>query len=300
MARSVSVVIPTRNRKEGLDRVIRSVLDQTVACEIICVDDGSTDGTQAFVVAVFPSVALKCHEKSVGPTACRNEGALIATGEFLLTLDDDCVLARRDSVETALDWFDESGVGAVTLPFVNMPGGGAVMTGAPDPDQVFVTSNYYGGMVMFRRSIYLAIGGYRTAYFMQTEEADLAARLMNCGWLIRNGSGVLIHHFESPIRDRDRRWRLGARNSILYAFLNVPTLYLLIHLLHTIGGTGAYAMRQGALRSVLLGFAEAIPVCRNNWKERAPVSFRVYQTIRLLRRHGPQPINRIKESLLHA
>jgi glycosyltransferase involved in cell wall biosynthesis len=46
----VSVIIPTYNRKDLLERAIKSVLTQTfLNWELIIVDDGSTDGTRDLV-----------------------------------------------------------------------------------------------------------------------------------------------------------------------------------------------------------------------------------------------------------
>ena len=296
----VTVVIPTKNRKDSLRRTLRSVYSQSIDCEVICFDDGSSDGTAEMVTWEFPLVTLIRHDTSRGPAACRNEGAQLATSEFLLTLDDDCVLAVNDSIAIAVNCFNSPDIGAVTLPFIDMPRADGPNTAAPDSNGVFVTSNYNAGMVMFRRSVFLSVEGYRATYFMHHEEADLAARLMNQGWLVRSGSEILIHHHESPIRDRRRLWLLGARNSILYAFYNVPGPILSFHLLATIINTATYAGKSGGLWFVIKGFEEAVPLCWRHWKDRRPISWRAYRAIRSLRRRGPQPISQVKAMLAHA
>lgn len=296
----VTVVIPTKNRKDSLRRTLRSVYSQSIDCEVICLDDGSSDGTADMLRLEFPRVRLIRYETSQGPAACRNQGAKLATSDFLLTLDDDCVIAANDSIAIAANWLDCPDIGAVTMPFVDMPKGDGPNTAAPASAGVFVTSNYNAGMVMFRRSVFLSIDGYRAAYFMHHEEADLAARLMNAGWLVRSGSGILIYHHESPIRDHRRLWLLGARNSILYAFYNVPGRILGLHLLATIINTVIYASKSGGLWFVIKGFEEAVPLCWRHWKDRRPISWRAYRVIRSLRRRGPQPIGQVKAMLAHA
>ena len=52
---SISVIIPTFNRLNYLERAIKSVLNQTISVdEIIVVDDGSNDGTSEFIRSKYP------------------------------------------------------------------------------------------------------------------------------------------------------------------------------------------------------------------------------------------------------
>ena len=66
-APAASMVIPTRNRKDLLGRMIRSALAQTVPVEVIVMDDGSTDGTQEMVRREFPQVRYYELGKAKGP-----------------------------------------------------------------------------------------------------------------------------------------------------------------------------------------------------------------------------------------
>ena len=75
----VSIVIPTRNRKDELRIAVRSVLKQTVQPELIVLDDASTDGTAKMIQTDFPMVKFVRSEKSKGPTAQRNYGTKIAS-----------------------------------------------------------------------------------------------------------------------------------------------------------------------------------------------------------------------------
>ena len=54
---SISVIIPTYNRRRTLSRAIESVLNQTIkAAEIFVIDDGSTDGTGDWVKSRYPQI----------------------------------------------------------------------------------------------------------------------------------------------------------------------------------------------------------------------------------------------------
>lgn len=85
----LSVVIATHNRAAFVGDAINSVLDQQAAVlEIIVVDDGSRDHTADIVRGFGPPVRYVYQENS-GPSAARNHGMKLATGEVLGFLDDD-------------------------------------------------------------------------------------------------------------------------------------------------------------------------------------------------------------------
>lgn len=89
------MVIPTRDRRRLLSRSLRSALGQRgVDIEIIVVDDGSTDGTAAYVTGLGdPRVILISHTASRGVVASRNAGLERASRPWVAFLDDDDVWA---------------------------------------------------------------------------------------------------------------------------------------------------------------------------------------------------------------
>jgi GT2 family glycosyltransferase len=297
---TASIVIPTKNRKDQLRETIRSVLNQTVRCEIIVVDDGSTDDTGEMIRNEFPDVIYEKREISGGPTACRNRGAEMAAGEFLVTLDDDCVFCQPTSLEKALQWFDLPEIGAVTLPFVNVKQDHVLRTAAPSRDERYATLDFYGGMVAFRRDRFLAVGGYRTSYFMHWEEYDLAVRLLQAGSLIRNGETETVHHYESAVRDAKKLWRLGGRNSVLFVIYNVPLAFVPLHLVATIAKTYFYAAKRGAGRDALIGIKNGLLDSFSGWRQRKPLAQKVYNLARQMKREGPQSLPRITRLLSNA
>src|SRR5918992_1308501 len=85
----VSVVIPTRNRRNTVLGAIESARRQEdVAVEVVVVDDGSTDGTEAAVSAV-EGVRVIRHPVSRGVAAARNAGISAAAADWIAFLDDD-------------------------------------------------------------------------------------------------------------------------------------------------------------------------------------------------------------------
>jgi glycosyl transferase family 2 len=86
---SVSVVIPTFERRRSVIEAVSSALRQTVAdIEIIVIDDGSTDGTAAAVGAIDRRVKV-VRRPNGGPAAARNAGIRQARAPVLAFLDSD-------------------------------------------------------------------------------------------------------------------------------------------------------------------------------------------------------------------
>lgn len=98
----VSVIVPTHNRRHTLARALDSVLAQSHAdIEVFVVDDGSTDGTLAFLTANYPDVHLLSQPQQ-GVSAARNLGIRAATGSWIALLDsDDCWQPDKLSLQLA-------------------------------------------------------------------------------------------------------------------------------------------------------------------------------------------------------
>ena len=90
----VSVIVPTYNRAYCLNRAVDSMLAQTYGnCEVLIVDDGSTDDTSARVKTWYghnPQVRY-LRQVNQGVSAARNAGLRAARGAFIALLDSDDV-----------------------------------------------------------------------------------------------------------------------------------------------------------------------------------------------------------------
>ena len=115
----VSVVIPTCNRRELLERCLGALVTQTYPrFEIVVVDDGSTDDTPEFLarfVADHPELAIRIlrHTPSIGANPSRNRGIREAAGEFVAFEDSDC-MAHKDWIEQLVAGFVSDRTAAVT------------------------------------------------------------------------------------------------------------------------------------------------------------------------------------------
>ena len=91
-APAISVVLPTHNRAGLLPRALASVLAQTCgeAFEVIVIDDGSGDGTAAYLAAIAdPRLKVLRNETAQGAAAARNRGLAAAGAPVTAFLDDD-------------------------------------------------------------------------------------------------------------------------------------------------------------------------------------------------------------------
>lgn len=86
----VSAIIPTYNRRELVVRAIDSALAQTRRVdEIVVVDDGSTDGTEACLRQRYGDRIRYVWQANAGVSEARNHGMSIAKGRYFALLDSD-------------------------------------------------------------------------------------------------------------------------------------------------------------------------------------------------------------------
>lgn len=92
----ISVIIPCYNVEQYVRQCVDSVCNQTMQdIEIICVDDGSTDGTSEILAqyALKDARIIIVSQENGGLSAARNAGLNIACGEYVAFLDSDDFIA---------------------------------------------------------------------------------------------------------------------------------------------------------------------------------------------------------------
>ena len=93
----VSVIVPVYNVAPWLGECLDSALGEDGDIEVICVDDGSTDGSGAILderAAKSGGRMKVIHKKNGGVSSARNAALKLATGDWIMFLDGDDVFAR--------------------------------------------------------------------------------------------------------------------------------------------------------------------------------------------------------------
>jgi glycosyltransferase involved in cell wall biosynthesis len=116
-AQLLSVVMPTHNRSDWLERAAVSILTQDVDhLELVIVDDASTDQTTAVAerLARDPRVRVLRNSQPLGPGGSRNRGIAASEGDLLGFCDDDDTWLPG-AAATVLEEFErDPDVGVVT------------------------------------------------------------------------------------------------------------------------------------------------------------------------------------------
>lgn len=203
----VSVVVAARNEEDDLPATLDSLLAQDPAdLEIVVVDGGSTDRTQAVIDARAPRVRRVDEPPLpvgwVGKNWASWTGAAATTGDWLLFLDAD-VRIHPATVRTVVRWAERERADAATiaprvemrgfwerlvLPFyiqmvltyfraprVNRPGSSAALLN--------------GQFLLIRRATYLRLGGHESVRSYVLEDIALARRARAAGLRMRIAQG---------------------------------------------------------------------------------------------------------------
>ncbi len=246
----LTVSILTYNRRESLEELLEHLdgleggLD-----EIIVIDNGSGDGTAEMIRARWPRVRHLRNDRNVG-VAARNLGLRSASGEIVITLDDDIVgLTSADLARVRQRFAADPGLGALNFRVEDYYGRGLSNwvhhRPVADARGSFDTYEITEGAVAFRRTAVAAAGYYHEAYFISHEGPDLAFRLMNAGYRVAYDGSIGVRHKHLPSgRHPDRFYYYDTRNQFLLAARNLPLGPALRYLARGQAAMAWYAMRD--------------------------------------------------------
>ena len=95
-------LVPSHNESPWIPDVLKVLVQVGGIDEILCVDDGSTDGTADLIRSQFPQVKLLALPGNRGKTAAVQAGALQAECDYMLLLDADLQRLSRPDLEAGI------------------------------------------------------------------------------------------------------------------------------------------------------------------------------------------------------
>jgi len=192
-----SVIICTYNRAELLPRALDSLLTQSYRnFEVLIIDDGSTDGTQA-IVKKYMSNALPIrylYHKNRGLPLSRNVGILASAGKFITFLDSDdeylpnhLEIRKNIICESPDTDFIYGNVKVIGEPFV------------PDMNDmsklVHIDDCIVGGSFFIRKELAISLNGFKNLEY--ADDSEFFARVVESNAnIFKSDARTYIYHRE--------------------------------------------------------------------------------------------------------
>lgn len=256
MPLSVSVVIPTWNGRHLLERFLPSVIaaahwhtnHSSTPVEILVVDDGSADGTAAWLVSLSSRTPVPIrvvrHDVNLGFGAAANRGVAEAAFPLVWLLNND-VEVEREGIARLARAFDDAAptlfavhsrmvdvdsaqivgtgkIGDFARGFLRVHRSYITTSGSPGPFwSMFAT----GGSTMFRRDLFLELGGFDPIFApFYFEDVELSYRAWKRGCTVGyEPQSVVRHRFSSTIRPLTggRVERISQRNRLQFHWIHL-------------------------------------------------------------------------------
>ena len=280
----ISVIILNYDGRAWLPDCLDALAAQRGApdFETVLVDNGSTDGSAAFVRTSYPQVRVIETGTNLGFAGGNNAGVRAARGEWIAFLNNDTVadqawLARLWAAHQAHPEFalitsrlvflhdasivDSAGDGYLRAGGAFKHGHGADAASFGAPREVFGAC---GGAFMIRRDAFDALGGFDDRFFMVYEDVDLSYRARLRGWRVWYAADAIVRHAGSGSIGAISRAAVfhGQRNLEWTWIKNTPRALLLTtalpHAIYSIAGVLHYVrigLGGAALRGKLAAMA---------------------------------------------
>ncbi|MEZ4618569.1 MAG: glycosyltransferase family 2 protein [Caldilineaceae bacterium] len=247
----MSIVLVCWNNKSYLDACLQSLYQGGLQThfDVVVVDNGSTDGSQALLRANYPKVKLIQNSGNVGLGKASNQGIQATTGRYVLLLNNDTLVngASLDAMVELLDTTpDAAAVGGRLLnPDGSFQAGYAnfstlreefliathlgelLWDGYPshiDDNQVKQVGWLSSACLLVRRAALEHVGLLDESYFIYGDEADLQYRLHRAGWHVYFLPHAYTTHFGGRSMNRWSRRKMVYRGKMLFYRKNYDRL----------------------------------------------------------------------------
>ncbi len=249
---TVSIIIPNWNGAKLLVEHLPKVLAACPGCEVIVVDDKSTDDSVSILKKKFPGVITIVKKENSGFAKSVNVGVARAKHDIVVLLNTD-VVPEKGFLSHLLPHFSDSTVFAVGCMEKNPEKEGVVLRGrgiahwrkgfyihARGEVDKSDTAWASGGSSAFRKDIWERLGGMDTIYNpFYWEDIDLSYRAMKAGYRIVFEPKAEVWHFhqKGAIKtqfEMNKVERIVFRNQFIFIWKNLSDLSLWVaHLFWT-------------------------------------------------------------------
>jgi hypothetical protein len=248
----VSVIIPNYNGKKYLDGVLGSLKKQTAkSFEVLLIDNGSTDGSIAYVKEVYPWVKLVELEENFGFCRAVNEGICRAQAPYVLLLNNDTevdpefvremaeALGRHKKAFSCAakmiqyhdrSKLDDAGNYYCALGWSYARGKGKDIHMYEKEEPIFAAC---AGAAIYRKSVFEKIGMFDEEHFAYLEDTDIGYRARIYGYENWYAPKAKVYHVGSGTsgsRYNQFKTRYSSRNNIYLVYKNMPWPQILLNL----------------------------------------------------------------------
>ena len=262
MEKKISVIIPNYNGKSLLARNLPQVLKTCQNCEVIVVDDGSTDDSVEFLESLRTRSGLRSGSKTnwrvklivnrqnLGFAKTVNRGVQSAKGELVLLLNSD-VYPHVNFLKPLLQYFEKAGdtnkVFAVAIADESHEGDKIVVRGKGGANFKRGFFNHFaasivpgetlwvsGGSGLFDRQKFESLGGFDKIYApFYWEDIDLSYRAQKVGYkcLFEPKSRVDHYHEEGAIKKTYSPYfikKVAYKNQFIFVWKNISDYFLIL------------------------------------------------------------------------
>ena len=214
----ISVVYLNHNRlsetRATTDR-LRELTSTRKDVEVIAVDNGSTDGTAAYLGCQRSWLSVVLLDSNAG-IAGYNRGFERATGDYILVLDDDSCPESIDAIDRAAEILDHNAeIGVVACDVVCPSGVRQATWHLPTEPRAGASMSFVGCGFVIRRDLFESIGWYPERFFLYQNEVEVAIRVRKAGFGIHFEPACrVIHRASLENRPSLRRVYFATRNTL--------------------------------------------------------------------------------------
>ena len=246
MVKKISVIIPNYNGKNLLAENLPKVIKNCPNCEIIIVDDASSDDSVKYVTKNFPEIKIIINGRNLGFAKTANRGVKESKGELVALINSD-VAPRKNSVISVIPYFEDPDVFAVGLcdlshernRIVKRGRGGAKFNrGFVEHFAISVKKGetfwVSGGSGIFDRRKFLELGGFDSIFApFYWEDIDLSFRAWRKGYKCIFEPDAQADHFheKGAIKKSSSPFFIKVvayRNQFLFVWKNIDNYFLII------------------------------------------------------------------------